>query len=125
MTPVGFSLDIPVADRLQRVTRFGGWWLEGAAGRGLPLSLAINGVPVAALQRMQRPDVGRALPDVPRAAMAGFLGDLLLPPEFELATPYTAAVTLASPQAALATHFIALMTSPEALPLRGAGGFEN
>ena len=83
MTPVGFFLDIPVADRLQRVTRFGGWWLEGAAERGLALSLAINGVPVAALQRMQRPDVGRALPDVPRAAMAGFLGDLLLPPEFE------------------------------------------
>ncbi len=49
----------------------------------------------------------------------------LLPPEFELATPYTAAVRAASPQADLAARFIALMTSPEALPLRSAGGFEN
>ncbi len=52
----------------------------------------------------------------------------LLPAEFELATPYTAAITAsaaAGPQAALAARFIALLTSPEALPLRSAGGFEN
>jgi molybdate transport system substrate-binding protein len=49
----------------------------------------------------------------------------LLPAEFELATPYTAAVKATSPQAALAARFIALMTSPELLPLRSAGGFEN
>jgi molybdate transport system substrate-binding protein len=49
----------------------------------------------------------------------------LLPPEFELATPYTAAIQTSSLQAALAGRFIALMTSPEALPLRSAGGFEN
>jgi molybdate transport system substrate-binding protein len=49
----------------------------------------------------------------------------LLPVEFELATPYTAAITSSSAQAALAARLIALMTSPEALPLRSAGGFEN
>jgi len=52
----------------------------------------------------------------------------LLPAEFELATPYTAAMTASaasSPQAALAAHFIALMTSTDALPLRSAGGFDN
>ncbi len=49
----------------------------------------------------------------------------LLPAEFELATPYTAAITARSPQAALAAQFIALMTSTDALPLRSAGGFDN
>ena len=49
----------------------------------------------------------------------------LLPTEFELATPYTAAIASNSPQAALAARFIALMTSPDGLLLRSAGGFEN
>jgi molybdate transport system substrate-binding protein len=49
----------------------------------------------------------------------------LLPAEFELATPYTAAVTTASAQASLAAQFITLLTSAEAAPLRSAGGFEN
>ena len=52
----------------------------------------------------------------------------LLPAEFELATPYTAAITASAasgPQAALAAQFIALMTSTDALPLRSAGGFDN
>ncbi len=49
----------------------------------------------------------------------------LLPPQFELATPYMAACTSHSPQVALAQQFIALMTGAQALPLRSAGGFEN
>jgi molybdate transport system substrate-binding protein len=49
----------------------------------------------------------------------------LLPAEFELATPYTAAIKAGTPQGALAAQFIALLTSAEALPLRSAGGFEN
>jgi molybdate transport system substrate-binding protein len=49
----------------------------------------------------------------------------LLPTEFELATPYTAAIKAGSPQGALAAQFIALLTGPEALLLRSAGGFEN
>jgi molybdate transport system substrate-binding protein len=49
----------------------------------------------------------------------------LLPPEFELATPYTAAITAHSAQAGLAAQFITLLTSVEAAPLRSAGGFEN
>ena len=49
----------------------------------------------------------------------------LLPAEFELATPYTAAVTRHSPQAALAARFIALLTGAETQSLRRAGGFEN
>jgi molybdate transport system substrate-binding protein len=49
----------------------------------------------------------------------------LLPAEFELATPYTAAVTSHSAQATLAAQFITLLTSDEAAPLRSAGGFEN
>jgi molybdate transport system substrate-binding protein len=49
----------------------------------------------------------------------------LLPPQFELATPYMAASTTGSPQAALAQQFIALLTGAAALPLRSAGGFES
>jgi molybdate transport system substrate-binding protein len=48
----------------------------------------------------------------------------LLPPEFELATVYTAAVAAGTGQTALAQAFIALMASADALPLRAAGGFE-
>lgn len=48
-----------------------------------------------------------------------------LPPAFELATVYTAAINASatSPQAAAA--LIALLTSPEVAPLRHAGGFED
>ena len=49
----------------------------------------------------------------------------LLPPEYELAMPYTAAITTTSAQSALARSFIDLMTSPDALPLRSAGGFDH
>ena len=49
----------------------------------------------------------------------------LLPPEFELATPYTAAITSRSAQDALAARFIALLAGDETQPLRRAGGFEN
>lgn len=49
----------------------------------------------------------------------------LLPPEFELATPYVAAVTTHSAQAALAGRFVALLTHADTQPLRLAGGFEN
>lgn len=48
----------------------------------------------------------------------------LLPPAFELATVYTAAVATASAQAALAQRFIALMAGEAVRPLREAGGFE-
>ena len=92
MTSSDFFLDTPVDDRLQRVTRFNGWWLEWTAKPGIVLSLAIDGVPVAALQRVQRADVGHARPDAPRAAVAGFLGDLLLPPEIDDGARVTVAV---------------------------------
>ncbi len=49
----------------------------------------------------------------------------LLPPQFELATPYMAACTRHSAQPALAQQLLALMTGPETLPLRTASGFEN
>ncbi len=49
----------------------------------------------------------------------------LLPPQFELATPYMAASTGHSAQPALAQQFIALMAGADALALRTAGGFEN
>jgi molybdate transport system substrate-binding protein len=49
----------------------------------------------------------------------------LLPSEFELATPYTAAITSHSAQGSLAAQFITLLTSVEAATLRSAGGFEN
>lgn len=49
----------------------------------------------------------------------------LLPPQFELATPYVAASTRHSTQPVLAQQFIRLMTGADTLPLRSAGGFEN
>lgn len=55
----------------------------------------------------------------PGVAVAG-----MLPPEFELATVYTAAVVAGSAQATLARDFIALLAGTEAQPLRRAGGFE-
>ena len=48
----------------------------------------------------------------------------LLPPEFELATPYTAAASAVSAQAALALTFIALLTGSSTRALRADGGFE-
>ena len=49
----------------------------------------------------------------------------LLPPQFELATPYTAACTSHSQQAGLALQLIALMTGNQTRALRAAGGFED
>jgi SAM-dependent methyltransferase len=82
VTPT-FALDTPVRNRLDRVTRFNGWWLEWQRPPGESLFLAIDGLPVAALQRIQRPDLGRARPDVAHAAATGFLGDLVLAPEYD------------------------------------------
>lgn len=48
----------------------------------------------------------------------------MLPPEFELATVYTAAVAAGTAQAALAQAFIALLAGAEAQAVRAAGGFE-
>jgi molybdate transport system substrate-binding protein len=47
-----------------------------------------------------------------------------LPPAFELATVYTAAVARRSEQVPLADRFIALLTGPVSRELRVAGGFE-
>lgn len=47
-----------------------------------------------------------------------------LPQAFELSTMYTAAPVAASPRAALAARFIALLAGAEAQALREAGGFD-
>jgi molybdate transport system substrate-binding protein len=47
-----------------------------------------------------------------------------LPPAFELATTYTAAVSTQAANPALAERFIALLAGPASQPLRVAGGFE-
>ena len=49
----------------------------------------------------------------------------LLPPQFELATVYTAAVTANAADPALAARFIGLLTGPEAAELRARSGFER
>ncbi len=79
MTRLAFAMDTPRDDRLDRVTRFSGWWLGREASRPGSLRLVVNGQPAAALLPVLRPDVGKALPDEPRAAAAGFHGDLVLP----------------------------------------------
>jgi molybdate transport system substrate-binding protein len=48
----------------------------------------------------------------------------LLPPEFELATVYTAAVPARADHPALATRFIEMMTAPATAELRQRCGFE-
>jgi molybdate transport system substrate-binding protein len=48
----------------------------------------------------------------------------LLPPEFELATLYTAAVPAHADHPALATRFIEMMTAPDTADLRQRCGFE-
>ena len=48
----------------------------------------------------------------------------LLPPEFELATVYTAAVCARAKQPAAAADLIRLLVSPDAAGLRAGGGFE-
>ena len=48
----------------------------------------------------------------------------VLPAQFELATPYTAAVTTASTHAVAAGQLVALMSGAASLALRQAGGFE-
>ncbi|HET9822844.1 MAG TPA: substrate-binding domain-containing protein [Burkholderiaceae bacterium] len=47
-----------------------------------------------------------------------------LPPQFELATVYTAAVSARASDAAQAARFIALLTAADTQPLRRGGGFE-
>jgi molybdate transport system substrate-binding protein len=48
----------------------------------------------------------------------------LLPPEFELATVYTAAVPAHADHPALATRFIEMMAAPDTAELRQRCGFE-
>ena len=48
-----------------------------------------------------------------------------LPAPFELATVYSAAVSVNAQSAALAARFIALLAGPASQPLRDAGGFER
>ena len=48
----------------------------------------------------------------------------LLPPQFELATVYTAAVPTTAADSALATRFIEMMTAPDSAELRQRCGFE-
>jgi molybdate transport system substrate-binding protein len=48
-----------------------------------------------------------------------------LPPGFELATVYSAAVCSNARQPELAQKLVALLTGPDAEPLRRAGGFEQ
>jgi SAM-dependent methyltransferase len=92
MTSPEFFLDIPVDDRLPRIARFAGWWLPWPDWPRIALSLAIDAVPLVALQRVQRADVGRARLDAPRAAAAGFLGDLLLPANYDDGARFTVTV---------------------------------
>jgi hypothetical protein len=47
-----------------------------------------------------------------------------LPPRFELATTYTAAVARRAADAALAARFVQLLCGAETLALRTAGGFD-
>ena len=49
----------------------------------------------------------------------------LLPPQFELATVYTAALATRALNPSDAAAFMALMASDEAAPLRAAGGFTS
>jgi hypothetical protein len=79
MTRLAFALDTPGTDRLDRITRFSGWWLDTDPVRRRSLRIVVDGHPAAALLPVLRPDVGMAIPDEPRAAAAGFLGDLVLP----------------------------------------------
>jgi molybdate transport system substrate-binding protein len=48
-----------------------------------------------------------------------------LPRQFELATVYTAAVSMRAADAALAQRFVQRLAGPDAAALRGAGGFET
>jgi molybdate transport system substrate-binding protein len=48
----------------------------------------------------------------------------LLPPQFELATVYTAAVPVCASHPALAARFIEMMTAPDTAGLRQRCGFE-
>ncbi len=89
MTPATFFLDTPAGDHLDRITRFNGWWLEWRRPPGESLFLVVDGEPVAAMQRAQRPDLGHARPDVPHAAAAGFVGDLVLAPQHEAGATIT------------------------------------
>jgi molybdate transport system substrate-binding protein len=47
-----------------------------------------------------------------------------LPPEFELATVYSAAVTSAAQAQSAALEFVQMLTAPESRELRRGGGFE-
>lgn len=76
-----FALDSPTGDELRRIERVSGWYLPEDGSPEFVIRLILNDAPYAACIRAHRPDVGAAFPQVPRAALCGFVGDLLLPSE--------------------------------------------
>lgn len=83
MANAEFALDTPQGDRLDRIARFSGWWLKREASRAGSFRILVDGRPVAALLPALRPDVGKALAHEPRAAAAGFVGDLVIPDDIK------------------------------------------
>jgi len=118
-----FAMDTPLGERLDRVTRFSGWWLQREASRNGSLRLVVNGYPAAALLPALRPDVGKALPDEPRAAAAGFLGDLVLPDDVAAGDDVHVAIgaTVGGADVTLWERSMVVADSPSALPSRARG----
>ena len=114
---------------------------RATAGIHFARVMAELGVDQALAARLRPfPNGATAMGEMARTGPAGALGctqvteilytegvDLVavLPPRFELATTYTAAVAVDARQPELAAQLLSLLASPEQLALRRAGGFEE
>jgi SAM-dependent methyltransferase len=74
-----FALDTPSDKWLNRLTRFGGWYMSDDGSPANSINLLLDRKPLFQLGRAMRPDVGAAFLAHPLAISCGFLGDVVMP----------------------------------------------
>jgi len=79
MPSVQFSIDAPGGNEIGRISRLSGWGFDGNGEPPLAIRIGINNSDYLSLAHCIRQDVGLAFPDIPKAALSGFVGDLVVP----------------------------------------------
>lgn len=102
---VQFVLDTPTDNRLNRVTRFGGWCLSDTGEAAKAIRLSLNGLPMLSLMGSERPDVAAAFPKYPFARRGGFVGDLVLPDDCKLGDELVISIEVELPGSNMKTAY--------------------
>jgi SAM-dependent methyltransferase len=74
-----FALDTPKEKKLNRVTRFGGWYMSDDGCPTNSINLLLDGKPLYQFGRAMRTDLGVAFSNHPLAVSGGFFGDVVVP----------------------------------------------